>query len=121
VSGNDKLTETMKFAELLVKNKKSPRLAITALQLKAMNPSDARAAATWAPICGADIGHIVNVAVGYPGGTGLAGASPADDHYIEGRSLVVRPLNPDHDYVECKLEVSPALWSMDAAGVFPPL
>lgn len=120
-SGYDKLTETAKFAELLVENKKAPRLAITRLQLKSMRPDDPRASATWGAICGADISHIVNVAVGYPGGLGLTGDSPVDDHYVEGRSLTVRPLNPVHDYVECDLEVSPALWSMDADGVFPVL
>lgn len=118
-TGYNKLVETAKFAELLVENKKAPRVAITALQLKSLPPEDPRAAATWGTICGADISHIVNVAVGYPGGAGLSGGSPADDHYIEGRSLTVRPLNPVHDYVECDLEVSPALWSMDANGVFP--
>jgi hypothetical protein len=120
-SGFDTLTETGKFAELLVENKKAPRISLTFLQLKSMHPDDPRAEATWAAICGADISHIVNVAVGYPGGTGLQGDSPEDDFYIEGRSLTVRPLNPDHDYVECDLETSPALWSMDASGVFPPI
>lgn len=119
VSGYDKLTETAKFAELLVENKKDPRITLTRLQLKSMRPDDPRAAATWGAICGADISHIVNVAVGYPGGTGLAGDSPNDDYYIEGRALTVRPLNPDHDYVECDLETSPAIWSMDTHGVFP--
>lgn len=107
------------YAQLLVENKKAPRIAITALQLKAMRPDDPRAEATWGAICGADISHIVNVAVGYPGGTGLAGDSPDDDYYVEGRSLVVRPLNPTHDYVECNLDVTPAVWSMDESGVFP--
>lgn len=119
VSGYDKKTETAKFAELLVRNKKAPRIALTRLQLKAMRPDDPRAAATWGAICGADISHIVNVAVGYPGGTGLQGASPTDDYYVEGRSLTVRPLNPTHDYVECDLDTSPAVWSMDTNGVFP--
>lgn len=107
------------FAKLLVENKKLPRISITALQLKAMRPDDPRAEATWGAICAADIGHIVNVAAGYPGGTGLEGDSPEDDYYVEGRSLRVRPLNPEHDYVECDLETSPAVWSMDTHGVFP--
>jgi hypothetical protein len=107
------------FAELLVKNQKDPREAITSLQVKAIRPSDARASATWGILTRSDISHIVNVTVGYPGGTGLSGASPDDDYYIEGRQLQVRPLNPDHDDVELDLEVSPAVWSMDTHSVFP--
>ncbi len=118
-SGNTDLVETALYAQLLVENKKDPRLAVSRLQLKAMRPDDPRAEATWGAICGADISHIVNLDVGYPGGTGLTGQSPEDDHYIEGRALTVRPLNPTHDYVECDLNVSPAIWSMDTHNVFP--
>lgn len=107
------------FAELLVKNQKDPRESIRSLQLKAIRPDDPRASATWAMLTQADISHIVNVAMGYPGGTGFAGDSPDDDYYIEGRHLLVNPLNPGHDYVELNLELSPAVWSMDTHGVFP--
>lgn len=106
------------FAKLLVENQKDPRVAVSALQALAIRPDDPRAEATWAFICGADISHIVNVAVGYPGGIGFAGSSPEDDYYIEGRALTVRPLNPTHDMVTLDLEVSPAVWSMDTHGVF---
>lgn len=119
VSGYDDKTECAKFAELLVKNQKDPREAVSSLQLKSVYPQDARASSTWALITQADISHIVNVAVGYPGGTGLAGASPDDDYYIEGRQMRVRPLQSTFDYVELDLEVSPAVWSMDTHGVFP--
>lgn len=112
-------TQCAMFAELLVKNKKDPRVNLTSLTVKAVRPDDHRADATWAYITRSDISHIVNVATGYPGGTGFQGDSPADDYYIEGRSLVVRPLNPSHDYVEYTVEVSPAVWSMDTYGVFP--
>ena len=60
----------------------------------------------------------MNVAVGYPGGTGFTGSGPTDDYYIEGRHGTVRPLNPSHDYVELELDVSPAIWSMDTNAVF---
>lgn len=119
-SGNpDAKTECFDFAKLLVKNKKDPREALTALQVKAIRPADYRAPITWAFLTRTDISHIVNVQVGYPSGTGFSGASPEDDYYIEGRALQVRPLNPSHDYVELNLEVSPAVWSMDTHGVFP--
>jgi hypothetical protein len=112
--------ECFDYAKLLVLNQKDPRESISALQVKTVHPTDARAAATWAILTKSDISHIVNVAVGYPGGTGFAGDSPDDDYYIEGRSLKVRPLEPGFDYVELDLEVSPAVWSMDTHGVFPP-
>jgi hypothetical protein len=119
ITPSDGKTQCALFAELLVKNQAFPREAITTLQVKAIPPDDYRAAETWAFITRSDISHIVNVMVGYPGGTGFEGASPRDDYYIEGRSLVVRPLNPTHDYVEYNVEVSPAVWSMDLDGVFP--
>lgn len=119
ITPTDGKTQCALFAELLVKNQKDPREAITALQLKAIRPDDPRASATWGVLTQSDISHIVNVAVGYPGGTGFAGGSPEDDYYIEGRQLMVRPLNATHDYVELNLDVSPAVWSMDTHGVFP--
>lgn len=119
VSGFTGKVEAYSFAKLLVLNQKDPRENITALQVKAIRPTDPRAEKTWALLTRIDISHIVNVAVGYPGGTGLAGDSPEDDYYVEERSLTVRPLNPTHDYVELELGVSPAVWSMDLNGVFP--
>ncbi len=112
-------SECLLYAELLVKNKKDPRVSITSLELRSVNPTDAHAGPTWGAICGADISHIVNVAIGYPGGTGFTGSSPQDDYYIEGRSLTVRPANSAYDDVTVALEVSPAVWSMNLDGVFP--
>lgn len=116
----DGKTQCAMYAELLVRNKKDPRLNITALQLKSIDTSDARASVTWELITKADISHIVNVAAGYPGGTGFTGGSTQDDYYIEGRALQVRPANTSYDYVELDLEVSPYLWSADTHSVFPP-
>ncbi len=119
ITPSDGKTQCFLYAKLLVKNKAFPREAITSLQVKAISPEDDRATETWAFITRSDISHIVNCRVGYPGGTGFTGDSPADDYYIEGRQLVVRPLNPTHDYVEYNVEVTPAVWSMDTHGVFP--
>jgi hypothetical protein len=120
-SGNPNArVECFDYAKLLVLNQKDPRESISALQVKTVHPSDARATTTWAFLTQSDISHIVNVAVGYPGGTGFTGASPEDDYYIEGRQLRVRPMEPGFDYVELDVEVSPAVWSMDTHGVFPP-
>ncbi len=119
-SGTTDLVETALFAELLVKNQKDPRENITAIQLKAMQPDHTpRATATWDLLTRADISHIVNVAVGYPGGTGFTGMATVDDYYIEGRQLHVTPANSGYDYVELDLDVSAAVWSMDTHSVFP--
>ncbi len=113
--------ETFLYAELLVKNQKDPREAISALKIKTIHPDDHRAATTWALLSQCDISDIVNVKVGYPGGTGFSGASPADDYYVEGMTMQVRPMAGDqYDYVELDLNVSPAVWSQDTHGVFPP-
>jgi hypothetical protein len=124
VSGNDKYEECLAFAELLVTNKKDPKETLTDVTLRSIHPDDSRAAATWGPLAGADISDIVNVAVGYPGGTGLVGDSPQDDYYIEGRELTVRPLAGEAAYngmddVTLKLNVSRAVWKMDQTGIFP--
>ncbi len=120
ISPDDGKTQCFMYAELLVKNKKDPRLCPTELQVKAINPSDFRASATWDILTRSDISHIVNIAAGYAGGTGLIGGATQDDYYIEGRSLVVRPANTQYDYVELNLEVTPFIWSADTSGVFPP-
>ncbi len=119
-SGTTDLVETALFAELLVKNQKDPRENITAIQLKSMQPDHtARATATWAMLTRVDISHAVNVAVGYPGGTGFTGMATVDDYYVEGRQLHVTPANSGYDYVELDLDLSAAVWSMDTHGVFP--
>lgn len=113
-TGNDAKTECGLYAKLYVENQKDPRVSIQTLTLKAIRPDDPRASATWGVLCGADISDIVNVSVGYPGGVGIQD----DDYYVEGVTMQIRPLNPDHDYVELDLEVSPAEWSQDTHGVF---
>lgn len=119
--GVGRYVECLRFAELLVKNQKDPRESITALQVKTVHPLDSRAANVWACLTQADVSDMVNVTVGYPGtgGTGMAGTSPDDDYFLEGRQMRVRPLDVGYDYVELNLDVSPALWSLDTHGVFP--
>lgn len=113
-TGNSRNVETKKYAELIVKNQKDPTSTISALMLKALAPTDPRATATWAALVGTDVSDIVNVTVGYPGGTGIQNTN----FFIEGLSGRMRPLNPSYDYVEVELDVSPAVWSMDTHGVF---
>jgi hypothetical protein len=57
---------------------------------------------------GVDISDIVNVVAGYPGGVGIA-----EDFYVEGSEMTIRPLNPGYDMVELTLNVSPAAYFTD--------
>jgi len=122
----DRYDECLKYAELIVKNFKDPREAVSALQIKTVHPLDARGPDVWACLTQTDVNDIANIRVGYPHGVGFTGTS-ADDYFVEGREMRVRPLNaatalsalPGFDYVELDLEVSPAVWSQDTHGVFP--
>ena len=117
-TGNDKWQETFLFGKFMVLNQKDPANRISQLTIKSVTPHDTRATATWGILVGADISDIVNIKVGYPGGTGIN----ADDFYIEGVTMRVRPLQAiesgGFDNVELDLDVSPAEWSMDTHNVF---
>lgn len=121
---NDANTECKKYGELVVKNQKDPRVTIDLLRVKAVEPDDHRAVATWRALVLSDISDIVNLRVGYPGGTGITdGDDGGEDYYIESVTQRVRPLRGSgsagwFDYVETDLGVSPAEWSMDTHGVF---
>ena len=125
----DRYDETFHYAKLLVENQKDPRPAITALQVKTVQPLDARAAKVWHFLTRSDISDLLNVKSGYgPGGTGFAGGSPDDDYYIIGREMRVRPFEnsptfsdlPGYDWVELDVQTFPAIWAMDTHGIFPP-
>ncbi len=121
-TGNNANDETFLYAKLLVLNKKDPRIGDTSIQVKSVHPSDHRAGPTWAMLTQCDVSHIVNIDVGYPGGTGFTGASPDDDFYIEGRDMSVRPLgDSEFDAVTMTLSTTPFEWSADSHNVFPPI
>lgn len=90
----------------------SPLDRIESAVFKSLLPTDARAASTWALLTGVSISDILNVNVGYPGGTGIQDV----DHYVEGRQLTIEPLNPDLDMVTLELNLSPAI--ADTDGIF---
>lgn len=113
-TGNTAKVECAKYAELYVKNMKDPVTRVQTLTLKSLAPTDPRAAVTWPLLTKADISDILNLKVGYPGGTGIDNK----DYYIEGITKRIRPLNPGYDLVETDFDVSPAVWSMDTHGVF---
>lgn len=116
-TGNTALVETKKFAEFFVHYRKTPRTRITALTVKAVAPDDPRAEAVWTLLCKADISDIANVKVGYPNGVGF----DAEDHYVEGVTVRIKPLQPiesgGYDYVEIDLDLTPTAWGMDPDAV----
>jgi hypothetical protein len=111
--------ECLLYAELLVKNQKDPRVSVSAVELRSINPSDPKGPNVWACLTQCDISDLVNIKVGYPSGTGLAGSSPTDDYFVEGRRMTVRPANTAYDDVTLDLELSPFVWSADTHSVFP--
>lgn len=107
-TGNTPAVECQKFAEFFVHYLKDPQTRITSCVVKAIQPDDPRAAATWDVLTKADISDIMRTTVGYPSGTGID-----IDNYIEGFTKRVRPLNPDYDHVEVEFNLTPTSWSMD--------
>jgi hypothetical protein len=111
--------ECLLYAELMVKNQKDPRVSVSAVELRSIDPSDAKGANVWACLTQCDISDLVNIKVGYPSGTGFTGTSPADDYFVEGIRMQVRPANTAYDDVTLDLELSPFVWSADTHSVFP--
>lgn len=114
-TGNTAKVECQKFAEFFVHYLKDPQTRLTDLMVKAIAPTDPRAASTWDVLTKADISDIMRTTVGYPGGTGID-----SDNYIEGYTKRVRPLNPTHDYVEVEFNLTPTAWALDPDGILAP-
>lgn len=111
LNGND---ETKLFAAFFVANYAEIRTRVEALTLLSINPTDPRASATWGMALGADISDIVDLAHGYPGPDGVG---IAEDWYIEGSSMQIRPANPDADLVTVTFNVSPTDYYGDDVGL----
>lgn len=120
ISPSDGKTQCQLYAELLVKNQKDPRETMSAVQIKSIDPSDARASRNWELLSNLDISDIVNIKASYSGSTvGFTGAATVDDYYVEGFQMRVTPANTGYDYIELDLNLSPYVWSADTHGVFP--
>jgi hypothetical protein len=104
-NGNSANDECLLVSTFYVENYKVPRNRIATLTFKAIRPGDARAAATWQILSRADISDVVDVAVGYPDGVGVA-----ETFNVEGWTQTITPLNPGHDMVELSLNVSPTAY-----------
>lgn len=101
---NDPAAECLDFANWFVTNYKAPQNRITKLQFKSLAPNDSRAGPLWDLLCLIDISDHVIVTVSHPASAGMV-----DDAYIiEGIRELQQPLgDPNYDYVELELDVSP--------------
>lgn len=94
--------ECAKFAEHFVTNRADPRTRVSALTVKALDPADSRANATWGLLLRGDIADVIELEHGYPGGVGIS-----ESLYLEGIQKSVHALNRDYDMVEATFAVSP--------------
>lgn len=101
--GLDADDETLLFATYYVDNYAEARNRVTDIQFRSMRPSDPRAAANWALLCGAEISDLIDVTVGIAGG----GSFNAEPFFIEGMHEQATPLDPDYANVTLSLDLSP--------------
>lgn len=111
-NGDTGAQQCLKYAQFWINEYAQPLQRINTLVFKTVRPDDHRAAATWGLLTGVSISDIVNVNIGYPGGTGIQDT----DFYVEGRQMTIEPLDPSYDLVTLELNLSPAV--TDSQSVF---
>jgi len=99
------------FGEFYITNYAQPRKAIQQVTFKSVRPDDARAAATWALMCGVDISDAINLTVDEAG-------LVDEPFFVDGISVECRVLNPDFDMVTVTPNLTPA--SYYGTDVFNP-
>jgi Domain of unknown function (DUF4082) len=97
------LSETLNFAKYYRDNYKDPKTRVTQLVFRSLAPTDPRAPATWALLCGVEVSDTVRISLPFPGGGGF----DEEEFFVEGISYDVRPLNADYADVTLSLDVSP--------------
>jgi len=103
-TGNTPDEETKLYAQHYVENYKTLSTRVEQVTVKAMDWSDARAEKVWEFLTEHDVADVIELTVGYPGGTGFVD----EEFYIEGGQIAIRPLNPSFDYVEATVNISPS-------------
>ena len=105
-NANTGAQECKLFSDFYVANYKDPRANIQTVTFKSMNPEDSRATANWATMLGMDISDIIALTVDE---AGIA----AQDFYVEGVTMEVRPANPEYDAVTVTPNLTPAAYYTD--------
>jgi hypothetical protein len=101
-AGTTALVETKKFATYVRDNYATARTRVGQLTFKAFTSSGASAAATWAFVCGVEIGDLLHLKTTHTGGGGFD-----TDFFVEGLHYVIEPLNATHHGVTLTVDVSP--------------
>lgn len=94
------------FADFYVNNYKDPRTNVQTVTFKSLDPGDSRAAANWAAMLGIDISDGMQLTIDE---AGIA----AQDFFVEGVSMEVRPANPEYDAVTVTPNLTPAAYYTD--------
>jgi hypothetical protein len=104
------LVECRNYGTYWVENYKEPRLRVTGLTVGTVHPGDVYGPATWAFICGVEIGDIVELTAETTGGGGFF----AEEWFVEGISYDVSGLGEEFPDVTVTVDVSPvALFAID--------
>ena len=110
-NGNTAADECQLFCDYYVANYASPARNVRSVTFKALRPDDVRAEYLWSLMTGIEISDRVTLTVADAGAT-------AEEYFVEGLSIQVRALNPEHDYMEVTPNLSPAAYFTD--DVFNP-
>ncbi len=73
------IEETFKFGDYYANNYKDPKTRITKIAFRPVDASHPNAAALWGLMCGVELGDVITVTTGHPGGGGFN-----EDFYVEG-------------------------------------
>lgn len=102
-TGHNANDECKLYATYYVDNYAQPRNRITNLAVRSLDPTDSRAAPTWAFLVGVEISDLLDVTVSSPGGGGFN----LEPHFVEGLHYDVRPLNATYADVTVRPDLSP--------------
>lgn len=102
VGGTTALVETKKYAQHVADSYSTPRTRVGALTFKALSATGVSAAATWALVCGIEIGDLLHLKTTHTGGGGFD-----TDFFVEGLRYEIRPLKAAHHEVTLTVDVSP--------------
>lgn len=91
------------FGDFYIANYAATHENIQKVSVKSIEPSDSRAAAAWALMCGIDISDALNLTVAEAGLSDVA-------YFVDGLSVSCRALNEDYDLVEVTPNLSPAAY-----------
>jgi hypothetical protein len=109
------LVETKRFAQFYVANYGQPRNRTTDIAVRSILPGVSGATITWGLLSQIDIGDLVKITVGSPGGGGFND----EPYFVEGVHEQVQPLNPQMDDVTLTLDLSPQAYFTGDTSMFP--